>query len=564
MYIKKMEQKLLELYMNNFIKKNIYLLIFLFILLFSGLLTFYKLDTNPPSLDWDEVSIGYNAYSLLKTGADEYGNKLPLSIRSFDDYKPPVYIYLTVPSVLIFGLNEFGVRFPSAVLGIFTVALIYFLVKELFINFKKERKEKLALISTFLFGISPWHLQFSRAAFEGNAGLFFFVLGFWLFLKSLNNSKFILLSVIAFCISIYSYHSFLLIVPLFLLISFIYFRKNILLNKKYYLFSLLIIFIFILPVFASFISRSGSGSRFSMVSIFGNEDVLSVSIKQLEYDKANNDKVGMILDNRRVVYFLSFAKGYFDHWNPDFLFFHGDGGRQHHAVNMGMLYLISLPFILFGIYMLLIKRTKRSLLILIMFLLAPLPSAVSTGTPHPVRAIAMEPGFSIFAAIGLYFIFSQGSKIKNAILLIIISGFFLLNFSYYIHQYYVFTPLEYGDFWQYGNKQALMDAKSLENKYEKIIYTYGYDQPYVYYLFYNKIDPSWYQKNWDYSKTGQVERMRRVIGKYEFRNINFGEDSRLENTLLIGTPQEIPSNATGLIKTIFFLNGDVAFRIVGT
>src|SRR3989337_3736551 len=130
--------------MNSFIKKNIYYIILLVIIFISLFLRLYKINSNPPSLDWDEASIGYNAYSLLKTGADEYGNKLPLTIRSFGDYKPLVYIYLDVPSVLAFGLNETGVRFPSAVFGFLSVIVIYFLVKEIFRDWDKERKEKLA------------------------------------------------------------------------------------------------------------------------------------------------------------------------------------------------------------------------------------------------------------------------------------------------------------------------------------------------------------------------------------------------------------------------------------
>ena len=85
-------------------------LIVIFLLAFT--LRFWQLGQNPPSLDWDEASLGYNAYSLFKTGADEYGNKWPLAIRSFGDYKPPLYTYLTIPSVAIFGLNEFAIRFP--------------------------------------------------------------------------------------------------------------------------------------------------------------------------------------------------------------------------------------------------------------------------------------------------------------------------------------------------------------------------------------------------------------------------------------------------------------------
>lgn len=92
-------------------KKFVAISLFLIVLL-ASLLRFYHFTSNPPGLNTDETAIGYNAYSILKTGKDEYSQKFPLAFRSFDDYKPPLYIYLTVPSVAIFGLNEFAVRFP--------------------------------------------------------------------------------------------------------------------------------------------------------------------------------------------------------------------------------------------------------------------------------------------------------------------------------------------------------------------------------------------------------------------------------------------------------------------
>src|SRR3989344_6049899 len=330
--------------MNNFLKKKIYFIILIVILFLSLFLRLYKVNINPPSLDWDEASIGYNAYSILKTGADEYVNKFPLSIRSFDDYKPPLYIYLDVPSIAIFGLNEAGVRFPAALFGFLSVAVIYFLVKEIFYNWEKNQREKIALLSAFFLGVSTWHLQFSRAAFEGNLGLFFFMLGFLFFLKALKDPKLIFISAISFCLSIYSYHSFRLVVPIFIFFSVICFWKAIVNNKKYFTAGLVLAFFLVVPVFLNFTSSQGSGSRLSMVSVFSSGDILSKSIKQTEHDRANNDSIGSLFHNRRVVYFLSAAKGYFDHWNPDFLFFHGDGGRQHHAVDMGMLYLWDLPF----------------------------------------------------------------------------------------------------------------------------------------------------------------------------------------------------------------------------
>ena len=102
----------------NLLKKNWVTLVFLTIVIFASFLRLYKLGEVPGSLDWDEASLGWNAYSLFKTGTDEYGKALPVSIRSFNDFKPPLYVYAAIPTTAIFGLNEFSVRLPSAIAGI--------------------------------------------------------------------------------------------------------------------------------------------------------------------------------------------------------------------------------------------------------------------------------------------------------------------------------------------------------------------------------------------------------------------------------------------------------------
>ena len=96
-------------------------------------LRIYKVTQIPPSLSWDEVSIGYNAYSILKTGRDEHGKFFPVdAFVAYGDYKPVLPVYLTVPFVALFGLNELAVRLPSVIAGTLTVFLTYFLVLGLF------------------------------------------------------------------------------------------------------------------------------------------------------------------------------------------------------------------------------------------------------------------------------------------------------------------------------------------------------------------------------------------------------------------------------------------------
>ncbi|MGE5041284.1 MAG: ArnT family glycosyltransferase [Candidatus Levyibacteriota bacterium] len=558
--------------MKQLINKYRYIALFLIVLM--GLfLRFYGLGSNPPSLNWDEASTGYNAYSILKTGKDEYGNFLPLSIRSFDDYKPPLYTYLDVPFIGLFGLNEAAVRLPSAILGTLTVPLIYFLIIELFRKRKVEsgNADVLGLVGAFFFAISPWSLQFSRAAYEGNIGLFFLVGALLFFLQSLRNQKLLPVSSVFFMLSMYSYHSFRLVIPVLFLFMAPLFYKELLKMKTMVVACLLLFAILVIPIFYSFIAgSSGTGARLSMVTLFGPSPNLEHSINQLEYDKTHHDLLGEILHNRRIVYFLAVTKGYLDHYNPDFLFLHGDGGRQHHAVDMGMMYLLDLPLLFLGVLVFFRDMDRKKWLLAGFLFAAPLPSAITTGTPHPVRAIAMLPPLIILSGVGVIWLGEKVFSIEYSVLSIkmknslIVLGLlmFAFNLVYYFHQYYVHTPLEYGDFWQYGYKDALSYAKQHENEFQNIVITYKYDQPYVYYLFYNRVDPSWYQQHWNFTGTGEMPRFERKIGKYDFRNIHFGDDQKMKDTLFIGAPDEIPQDKT--IKTIYFLNGVEAFRIAKT
>ena len=112
-------------------KKDLFFIL-LGIVLISSFLRLYHLQSVPPQPTVDEVSIGWNAYSILKTGADEYGNKFPVLLRAYDDWRPALYTYMVVPFVSIFGLDVFAVRLPSVILSILTIFAVYFLVKELF------------------------------------------------------------------------------------------------------------------------------------------------------------------------------------------------------------------------------------------------------------------------------------------------------------------------------------------------------------------------------------------------------------------------------------------------
>ena len=100
-------------------------------LIIGSALRLINLGSVPQGFTWDEAALGYNAYSIIKTGRDEFGKFLPLIFKSFGDYKPGVYVYTAVPTIAVFGLSEFATRLPSALAGIMAIYSVYLLVKNL-------------------------------------------------------------------------------------------------------------------------------------------------------------------------------------------------------------------------------------------------------------------------------------------------------------------------------------------------------------------------------------------------------------------------------------------------
>src|SRR3990167_9117761 len=101
--------------------------ILIIIFLLGFILRIIFLDIAPPGFNADEAALGYNAYSLIKTGKDEWGISFPLVFKSFSDYKPGLYVYMAIPFIAALGLNELAVRLPSVLLGAFSIILIYLL-----------------------------------------------------------------------------------------------------------------------------------------------------------------------------------------------------------------------------------------------------------------------------------------------------------------------------------------------------------------------------------------------------------------------------------------------------
>lgn len=551
-------------------KKKYWLLIGIIIL--AAVIRLWQLGSVPSSPDWDEAALGYNAYSIIHTGRDEYGKLFPIMLRSFDDYKPALYMYLVIPSLSLFGLTTFAVRLPSALFGILTVLAVYFLIDE-FVQRKKTRKkldDYIPLLTAFFLAISPWHIQFSRIAFESNIGLSLNIFGTLFFLKSFKNKKWLFLSIASFAASLYVYQSEKVFTPLLVLVLLILFRKQVLAwPKKFITLVVIVGLILIIPMVFVTLTDKQALARARGVSVFSDTtQLLEQNVKRYALAKEHHDVVGMVINNRRVIFAKTVAANYLSHYNLNWLFISGDIAR-HHAPNMGLLYLFELPLLFIGIYQLVFGSwdPKIKWLVFLWFLLAPVPASITSGVPHAVRTLNFLPTFQLFVALGIVSVWEMLQHKRNIYMrtgiLISIAAysiFSLINLGYYIDQYFVQQNIENSREWQFGYKEAVNEVKKIEKNYTKIIVSNQpyLDQSYIFFLFYLQYPPFEYQQ--DAVRASGGFRENHQFGKYEFRPIVWQKEMNDKQVLYVGRPQDF-SDGYSILKTINYLDNTPAIVI---
>lgn len=537
--------------------------IIFFVLLLAFGLRVYKVTSIPPSLNWDETSIGYNAYSILKTGKDEWGQFMPVHFKSFGEYKLPAQIYASIPGIAFFGLNEFGVRITPVVYGTLTVLLLYLFLQELF-----KRKE-ISLLAAFLLAVSPWHIQLTRGSFESSFSLFWFLMAVWFLVKGLSKPKWIILSMIPFVISVYTYNTARVFTPMFLFVFYLVSAKYLIKNFKFALLGFVTFVVLSLPI-VPFVLSGDASARYKLVSITDDKGL----IPRIE-ERRNLSKLPPLLTklihNRYTYNTFYFSKNYVAHFTPDFLFINGAGHRQHHVQGIGELYWVQAPFLLYGLY-LLIKHKDQSLRVLLPWLfLAFVPvSMTNDSIPNALRTLIAVPVYQIFTAVGFIKVWEilKNKKLKFILVSIVII-LFLINFAIYLNNYFVKYPVNYSRDWQYGNKQVVRYIEENQDKYDLIVFTRHYGEPHVFTLFNLKYDPAKFQNisNLERFETFDWVRVLR-FDKYYFPDLGDSgtkyEDIVKENPgkkiLFIGKYGDFPEYKK-VLKEIDFLNGDPAFQI---
>ncbi len=591
--------------------------IILFLIVISAFfLRIYNLSNLPPALNWDEISLGYNAYSILTTGRDEWGKFLPVIFQAYGDYKLPVYVYTLVPFVKIFGLNEFAIRIPSVLAGTLSVLLTYLIVYQLGrrdlrsggglnpeestrnysqINSNSSSRlpvtdhQALALFSALLVAIEPWSFFLSRPAFEANLALCFFLTGFYFFLRSQYAIYNILYTIFFFGLSVWTYNSYRIFTPLFMTLLIILYRKEIRLifdkRPKLSTFYLLLTTVLFLPMFYQLFLGVGQ-ERYRKVAIIDDGAVSQiVSLREKYHFPVAAERA---LFNRPSYFIYHFGKNVVCHFSIKYLFTEGGSNYQFSVPGFGVLYIINALFLIIGIIYLIKQKSRISILLLGWWILGAIPSSLTREAPHVLRSITILPAPMIITAVGIVHLFkiftnpSFVSRIPYPVLLTrLLTALYIISLvisvRLYITNYFTQYRSAYSWSWQYGYKQAVEYINKNYGQYDKIVFTKKYGEPHEFVLFFTRWYPVRYisDKNlirFEQSDWFWVDR----FDKYYFVNDwdipteewqPFILESRREDVdcrkikcLLVTSPGNVPKTWK-FLKSISFLDGSVAYEI---
>lgn len=553
--------------------------ILLLILFLGSFLRLWRLDRVPVSLFSDELDVGYQAYSILKTGKDYFGNSWPIHFQSYADYRTPLYIYSSVPTVAAFGITPWGVRLPAVLFGALGVLALYLLVLEI-------GNWKLATVASILLALSPWHIQYSRGAFEVTMLLAFLLFGLYFFFKSLEKPQFLWLSVLLLVLTPWIYNTAKLFTPLLMILLFILWKKQILKIERSQLVKAAVAGIVIgLPlVYAT--TFSGAIKRAEYLSVFTDPTTKTeVDYSILQDAKIRNVYGGGItskvltrlVHNKFSFWGSKVINNYISSLSFDFLFLKGDPNLRHSIEGVGQFYRFEVMALLLGIVLFFTKFKDRKVKLLILFwiLAGIFPAAITRdGGTHATRLIIILPPLVLLMSYGLVEALDSLRSKKRIILATSLALLYLVSFVFYKHNYWMHNIWYSERSWHAGYKEIVDTLRDKQGQYKKIILTNANDDPRIFFAAYYPASPADWQKgmekenvsgfgempHFDKFYFGQVDGKVGLggLGDYLDNGILYIASSREIKWNLVMEPQKTPEGLK-LVKTIQYPSGEPAF-----
>ncbi len=529
------------------------LLLLFSILLITSFLHLYRLEEIPPGIDNDETEKAYDAFSILRTGKDQWGKDYPIIFKGYGDYRLEAYTYLIVPSIAMFGLTTFAVRFPAVLFALGSVLGVYLLGKILF-------NSKAGLISSFLLAFSPWFFGMTRVGIEAPLATFFMIYGTFFFLRGLKNNNWFFPSAIFFPLMFYGYLAHRIIGIFFIIGLILLYRKYIIFWNWKTIFASILFLCVLFPLVRVFVYGHGS-TRINQVIFTQDIGVMNRTNEQrAACQKELNPLICKAIHNKTLDFTLVFIQNYFSHYLPTTLFITGMDSTLFVMPPMGLFLLAELPIFMVGLYHIVKSKKRAGMLCLFWLGISAIPDSF-TGVGHYSRYFIIFPSVQLISGLGATKLRQHLKWVLWLFFLLALAGIIVMLSKYFGSYRVLYSKRSH-----YEYRPLFSRLFSMENKYENIYISRAqYDtKQYTFYLFFTQYDPSLYQKKYgvdiEEAPDGWVAVKR--IGKWHF--VDSLPDGSLipDSSLIVGGADEFKSKGLKNVEKTKNLDGTDAFYLV--
>lgn len=504
-------------YKNSKVKLKEYIVsnkvecISLVIVLFACLLRTVCIDKFPAWFNQDEVSSGYEAYSVSNFGIDRNGVSYPVHFISWGNGQNVLYSYILIPFIKILGLTVYSTRLPMAIISCISVLAWYYILK---LNIKKIDKKFLTMLSMFSF--FPWLIMKSRWGLESNIFLDLILYATFFINKYIDSKKkrYLFFSAFFIGISAYSYGTSYIFLPIYCLGVSAYLLKKKYVKIKEIILPALLVLILVLPMII-----------FVCINYFDLEAIKigKITIPKMVISRLHetNLKEGSIIEGI-IKNILS---------NIFILLTRFDGVELNSTIFSVIISVIfSFTFILYFIE----RKNKENKNILDELMYVWLIAATLTIVFFSYRIIMNNNRINIIIIPYLYFgiksVININKNTLNKIIYILTVCFVIEYFTIYnIKLENNYNSKEYLEIIEY--------VQTTENDKNIYIDNNIIKEPYIYYLFYTKMDPNYYFLNCDkkitYRKNFSSESISRIGNVYFYL-----PDEEDKNNIIITKKEE--------------------------
>jgi hypothetical protein len=470
------------------LSKKLTIFLFVLIMVIGIFVRVYQFGIIPNGLFRDEISSGYDAYSISNYGIDQNGNKFPIMLVSFGNGDDALYSYISMPFIAIFGLNPVSIRLVNLLMGIFSLVILFLFTRKFY-------GDVFALIALFILATNPWHIMISRWGLNVNIFPAFFLFGTYLASFVFEKEWLFIPSAIVFGLSFYIYETSYLVIPVFMLMLSLFLIRHGKINKRILTGGLVILLLFGIPL-----------ALCVFINIFRLDPIQTpwFSIPRTTGAPQMTIVTSLFSSENLVNAFIRHVNGFIR------VFILQNGSMENAIPGFGVIYYFSLPLVLLGLGITVIDQIKLKnkeidTLILFWFIASILLAFVMDIEINRINIIYLPLVY--FIAKALFFIFKQSRIFFQIVGLIFIIWFMLFN-----HTYFTKYPSEVGPAFSESLDQAINYASA--NAKGDIYISKNIHLAYIYVLFHQKINPNDFISTVKYESPQSSIRYTASFGRY--------------------------------------------------